>query len=260
MNATDQRYAVVTGAAQGIGLATVEYFVNKGLHVGAFDLNRQALHSLKTRLGDQVEVYSADVTDAYSMQLAFEEFAEFAGGRIDVLVNNAGVLAVGEFGEVDLQAQRRIIDVNIFGVVNSTYAALPYLQRSAAGKVVNVGSASALYGHPLLTTYAASKSAVSNLTEGLHMSLKKQGIRVSEVQPLYVQTSMVDQNIAAWEGLKRSDIKLKPQDVAAAIWRAAHGKRRHVRVGTMTKLFGFLVRIMPNRLAQFIVQTFIRHQ
>lgn len=247
----------ITGAANGIGHATAEYFINRGALVAALDVDGAGLKALQHAFPADVEIFQADVTDSFAMQRAFEELASVTGGRIDILVNNAGILEVGAFGDIPIERQRRVLDINLWGVLNTSWQALPYLKKSRRGRIVNVSSASALYGHPVLTTYAAAKAGVSNLTEGLHLGLQREGIRVSEVQPLYVQTSLTEGKIAEWDGMRETDISVKPEKVAVAIWRSAHGKRRHRRVGWQTKFLAVALRLTPNRMIELFIRRYL---
>lgn len=256
--ARSERIVAITGAANGIGRATARHFIQKGCFVAALDVDGQGLKALQQEFPQQVETFQADVTDSYAMQRAFEELASFCGGRIDVLINNAGVLEVGDFADIPLERQRRVLDINLWGVINSSWQALPYLKKAPAGCIVNISSASALHGHPLLTTYAASKAAVSSLTQGLHMGLSQHGIKVTEVQPLYVQTDMTLGNVDKWDGLENRDIRTSPEKVARAIWQASQQGRRHRRIGAPIKLMAFAMRLLPQRLVEAFLRRYLR--
>jgi len=142
-----------------------------------------------------------------------------SGGRLDVLVNNAGILQSGRFTEIPLADQLRAVDVNVKGVVNGCYLAHPHLAATAGAHVVNLASASAIYGQPELATYSATKFAVRGLTEALDLEWRDDDITVTALWPLFVDTAMTtDVDIASTRSL---GIRLRPEDVAEEVYRAA---------------------------------------
>ena len=170
----------VTGAASGIGRATALTFARHGYRVGAYDIDLGGLASLRDEItsdgGDAVigELYVTDV-DQWSAQM--EAFTG-ESRRLDILVNNAGVLSSGPFEDIPLVAHRRMIDINFYGALTGLHTALPYLRDTAHSQVVNMCSASAIYGQPELATYSATKFALRALTEALELEWRRHGIRV----------------------------------------------------------------------------------
>lgn len=251
----------ITGAASGIGKATALKFAENGWFVGLYDIDEAGLTALAAQIGEHCCYQVMDVSDATSTQAALNHFAKHTNNRLNVLCNNAGVLAVGEFDELSIDTHKRMFDINVFGIINCTHQALPLLKRSSPAQVINMSSASALYGHPLLTAYAASKMAVRSLTEGLEIALEKHGIRVCDIMPMYVKTNMVDDNINHWPGLKAKDIHLTPDQVANAVWQAATGSHKlHHLVGLDTKAFGLLGKFIPSRLTRILVKKTIDYR
>ena len=119
----------ITGAAKGIGAATARLFVNKGWFVGLGDVDEKGLQQMEEELGaENVCCCVMDVTDVESVRKAFEKFAEHTGGKMDTLLNNAGILYAGPFDEISLEQHKRLIDINFFGVVNCAHQAIPYLE------------------------------------------------------------------------------------------------------------------------------------
>ncbi|WP_197382984.1 SDR family oxidoreductase [Mycolicibacterium mengxianglii] len=263
---TNSPSVFITGAAAGIGRATALAFATKGYTVGAYDIDNDGLTSLaeeiRLRHGSVVTGH-LDVTDADEMSQRITEFVEFAGGRLDVMINNAGILLAGRFEDVDLGAQHKEIDINTKGVVNGLYAAFPHLRSTPKSVVVNLCSASAIYGQAELATYSATKFFIRGLTEALDIEWSDYGIRVIAMWPLYVQTAMTH-DIST--GTTRSlGINLTAQDVAAAILAAVAGTRLqktlhqvHFPVGTQTKMMtlgsrfspAWLTRVINKRLAR----------
>jgi NAD(P)-dependent dehydrogenase (short-subunit alcohol dehydrogenase family) len=192
------------------------------------DVDDAGLDALAEALpGDALVTAELDVTDAAGWERVVAATAARTGGRLDVLVNNAGVLAAGPFADLPLARQLRLVDVNLGGVVTGCAAAFPYLQRGSC--VVNLASASALYGQPGLAVYSATKAAVCALTEALDLEWQRHGIRVVDVLPLFVETGMV-REAAEVRSLRTLGVHLTPQDVAAG--RAPRRRRPQPRART----------------------------
>ncbi|HEX2214451.1 MAG TPA: SDR family oxidoreductase [Mycobacterium sp.] len=255
----------ITGAAAGIGRATALTFARKGFLVGGYDIDEVGLKSLADeieRLGASAHTGHLDVTDPDEMSRRVSEFAEATGGRLDVMINNAGILRAGRFEEMDLAGHFKEIDINTKGVVGGLYAAFPYLRQTPNSVVVNLASASAIYGQAELANYSATKFFVRGITEALDIEWNRYGIRVIAMWPLYVQTAMTD-NIKT--GTTDSlGIRLTAQDIADAIVKATDPSwlRRaihqvHFPVGSQTKVLsagsrfspGWLTRLVNKRLA-----------
>jgi NADP-dependent 3-hydroxy acid dehydrogenase YdfG len=260
------RAVFITGAAAGIGRATALTFARNGYTVGGYDIDEVGLKSLADEI-DDLGVGAAitghlDVTDPAEMSERVGEFAK-AAGRLDVMINNAGILLAGRFEDIDVAAHLKEIDINAKGVVNGLHAAFPYLRDTDNSVVVNLSSASAIYGQAELANYSATKFFVRGLTEALDIEWQRYGIRVIAMWPLYVQTAMTDHiRIGTTESL---GIKLTAQDVADAIAKAVEPSRLrraihqvHFPVGSQTKVMAagsrfspaWLTRIANKRLAQ----------
>jgi NAD(P)-dependent dehydrogenase (short-subunit alcohol dehydrogenase family) len=241
------RTMFITGAAAGIGRATATLFAQRGWSVGAYDVDEVGLASLRAELGaERVTTAVLDVTNQAQWTEALEQlFART--GQLDLLVNNAGILASGPFEEIPAALQRKIIDVNVSGVLLGCHSAFPYLRRTPHACVVNLASASAIYGQPSLATYSASKFAVRGLTEALELEWRRHGIRVLDVFPLFVSTGMVRGMNA--KSIGRLGVHLTPDDVARTIYRAATSRsplpRVHWPVGLQSTLSYHLARLSP---------------
>jgi NAD(P)-dependent dehydrogenase (short-subunit alcohol dehydrogenase family) len=250
----------ISGAAAGIGRATALAFARRGYRVGAYDIDLAGLASLReeiTARGGDVAIGQLDVTDAGDWA---QQLAAFTGSsrRLDILVNNAGILSSGRFEEIPLDTQRRIVDVNVCGAMAGLHTAFPYLRDTHGAQVVNLCSASAIYGQPELATYSATKFAVRGLTEALELEWRHYGIRVIAMWPLFVATAMVDG--METRSSKRMGIHLSSEDVAEEIYDATRPSRRflpkvHYPVGRQTKLVAAASQFMPNWAARLLNKT-----
>lgn len=235
--------AFITGAASGIGRATAQLFAARGWRVGLADRDAAGLAALAGELGHGTSAACpCDVTDPESIVAALEGFCGGRAGRLDLLVNNAGVLRIGPFEEMPPAAHRELIDVNAGGVVEALLAAFPLLQR-AGGRVVNIASASASYGSPDYATYSATKMFVRGLSEALDIEWRRHGIHVACVLPAFVATPMIAGRRSG--SMDRLGVQLRPEDVADVVWRAAHGRRLMWHVGWRYRLIRLLSEPLP---------------
>jgi NAD(P)-dependent dehydrogenase (short-subunit alcohol dehydrogenase family) len=252
----NKKAILITGAAAGIGQATARFFAARGWFVGLYDVDEAGVTALAAELGvHNVLAGRLDVTNADEWKAALEAFF-LRTGRLDVLLNNAGILASGPFESIQLERQQRILDVNVKGVLNGCYHALSYLRRTQHSRVINMASASAIYGQPSLASYSASKFAVRGLTEALDLEWQTHGIRVMDVLPLFVQTDMLKD--ARTKAIASLGINLTPEDVAKTVWQAACYKglspRVHWLVGTQTKLIYSLSGLAPDWLNRLVTR------
>jgi NAD(P)-dependent dehydrogenase (short-subunit alcohol dehydrogenase family) len=181
--------AIVTGGASGIGAATAELLTQRGAAVAVLDRDVTPLSA------DPALALQCDVTDNARVQDAVGAVAEQLGG-IDVLVNNAGIGAVGDVAANDDDEWHRVLDVNVVGIARVTRAALPHLCRSAHAAIVNTCSVAAPVGLPQRAVYAASKGAVASLTLAMAADHVREGIRVNAVTPGTADTPWVARLLA----------------------------------------------------------------
>jgi NAD(P)-dependent dehydrogenase (short-subunit alcohol dehydrogenase family) len=186
------RTAVVTGAASGIGLALSRALLNGGVNVLMADSNSIALacavESLSVHAA-QVQHAAVDVTDAEAVQLLVD-FAEARLSRVDFLFNNAGISGVPSVVDASLDDWRRIVDVNLWGVINGIHAVLPLMRRQGGGHIVNIASIAGLLPSPSNVLYTTTKFAVVGLSESLRHDLAADGIAVSVACPGAVATNI----------------------------------------------------------------------
>lgn len=189
MSEFDGLVALVTGAGSGIGLATARALAARGATVAALDLDPSAAAS-------PLLAIVADVTDQRSVDAAVTQIVERAG-KLDVVVNNAGIGAIGTVRDNTDDEWRRVFDVNVLGIVRVMRAVLPHLRASAHGAVVNVCSIAATAGLPQRALYSASKGAVQALTLAMAADHLDDGIRVNCVNPGTADTPWVSRLLAA---------------------------------------------------------------
>ncbi|MBI5552351.1 MAG: SDR family oxidoreductase [Desulfobacterales bacterium] len=236
----------ITGAASGIGKETALLFARKGWFVGAVDVSEAALKQLGEQIGGgNVLLKVADVTRPESLRQAAAAVGQRTGGRLDILFNNAGTLAMGHHQTIALEKQRGIVEVNLLGVLNGIAVCLDLLKGTAGARIINMSSASALYGTPELAVYSATKAAVKALTEALNIEFEPLGIHVCDIMAPFVRTPMIVQAAVAATSVKRLGIHLRPQEVAHVVWQAAHGKKLHWEVGFMMRLLRWAVMLFP---------------
>ncbi|WP_198598165.1 SDR family oxidoreductase [Blastococcus atacamensis] len=246
---------LVTGAGRGIGRAVAERFLDAGWRVGLFDVDPAAVADVAA--GRPNAVHGAlDVRDEAQWGSALGRFCP--DGTLDVLVNNAGVLASGPFAGIDAGTHRRQVDVNVTGVVLGALTGHEYLARAQSGLLLNLCSASALYGQPTLATYGATKAAVKSLTEALDLEWRADGVRVRSLLPLFVDTEMVTRDGAGMAPVKNLGVHLTPADVATAAWRVVHERlplprSPHRTVGRQTRVLAVASSVSPDWLNRLVV-------
>ena len=248
----EHKRILITGAAAGIGRATAQAFLDAGWFVGAFDVDEIGVRAWADAAGpERACAGRLDVTDHEQWRSAIARFEAAAGG-LDVLLNNAGVLVDGAFEAQDAEAHRRLVEVNVTGTMNGCHAARAALTASG-GRVINLSSASALFGQPYLASYSASKFAVRGLTEALRVEWAPAGVQVCDVMPLFVRTAMVDK-MTEVPALRRLGVQLTPEDVARVIMRAATARRPrlHYTVGFRTAALKQMLRFSPDRIAAVV--------
>jgi NAD(P)-dependent dehydrogenase (short-subunit alcohol dehydrogenase family) len=195
---TDKR-ALVTGAAQGLGRAVAELFLERGARVVLTDIDGDLLEKTVANLGDAAHGVLSDVTKEDQVASAVQAAVDHLGG-LDIAVNNAGI----EIGKPLVQQTEeefdRLMSINVKGVFFGIKHETPALAASGGGNIVNMSSVAGLGGVPLLGSYCASKAAVLRLTETAAVELRDAGIRVNAVCPSFVQTDMVARLVSPFEG------------------------------------------------------------
>jgi NADP-dependent 3-hydroxy acid dehydrogenase YdfG len=245
-----QRANFITGAAAGIGAATARLFAHNGWRVGASDVDARGLEALVAELGvERCSAHVADVRDFAALHAAVRAFADTTGGRLDALFANAGVLFMGPHEQIGRAQKDLLVDVNVRGVLHTFDAAFAHLKRTPGAHAVAMCSTSAEYGAPEHAVYSATKFFVRGLTEALDIEWRRHGVQVSAIYVAYVQTGMVFDAPVKPASIERLGVKVRPEQVAEAAWRAVHGNRSHWRVGIDARLFNLATRLLGSRMA-----------
>lgn len=253
VQADGRRAIFITGAASGIGLATARRFAEGGWFVGLADIDSKGLTAALETIGAaNGAVLRLDVRDRGAWRRELAAFAKLTGGRLDVLLNNAGVAKGGYLegqtpAEVDLQ-----VDVNLKGVLNGCQAGFDLLAATPGALVVNVGSVASVIAPPRMSVYAATKFAVRGLSEALDAEFSRVGVGVRCIMPWFTDTPLLDK--ARFNGNEDLRVSLRDEkmpiypvkDVSDAIWAAVHGKPRlHHFVGAQARQIGLFSRLLP---------------
>jgi NADP-dependent 3-hydroxy acid dehydrogenase YdfG len=220
MSTTENKVIAITGASSGIGEATAKLLAQKGFRVvlGARRIDRLAAIAAEIRSkGDEAEYRALDVTNLEDMQ-AFVEFAKDKFGRLDVVVNNAGLMPLSKLEALKIDEWNRMIDVNIRGVLHGIAAALPLFKQQHSGQFVNISSTGGHNVYPTAAVYCATKFAVWAISEGLRQ--ESTGIRVTVISPgpteSELPSTITDAEAAEWVGEFRKAI-IPADAVARAI-------------------------------------------
>ena len=218
----NDKVIVVTGASAGLGLAFARLLIAKGAQVFGLSRRRETLEAIRDELGERFHPLPCDVTDEVQVKMAFEA-VEREAGRLDVLVNNAGL---GKFGPVDAMPSEHWtvqMETNLGGVFRCTREAVPLMKRQNArdgfgGHIVNIASIAGLIGNPQLSAYNATKFGLRGFSEALMKELRSDGIKVTCICPGSVGTNFAD--IAGTRGAANP---MRAEDIAATVAHVLEG-------------------------------------
>ena len=220
---TDEKVVLVTGASSGIGAEIARYLASNGSRVMIGARRKERLDALAHEIegeGGIVIARALDVTDRADVA-GFAQDAMAAWGRIDVLVNNAGVMPLSMMTSLLVDEWDRMIDVNIRGVLNGVAAVLPIMTAQGAGQIINIGSVGALSVAPTAAVYCATKFAVRAISDGLRQELDT--IRVTCINPGVVESELADHitdPVAADAMRTYRAVALQPDVIARAVHNA----------------------------------------
>ena len=227
MKKLEGKVAVVTGGAMGNGLGIVNVFLKKKKKVAILDYSEkltETVENLKNN-GQEVLGYEVDIRDYQKVKEAVEDIKN-KYGKIDILINNAGVCRLEKFTDMDDSLRDFHFDINIKGTWNVTKACLPYIKETKNGSIVNLSSVTGpMVADSGEVAYATTKSAILGFTKSLAAELVEEGIRVNAIMPGYIMTPMV-------EGMANETDKNNPKAVVEGIAKGIPMKR----LGTIEEL------------------------
>jgi short-subunit dehydrogenase len=254
---SDNCVIVITGASSGIGRATAELFARRGWRVGLIargDTGLRAAREDVEALGAKAEIVQADVVDLAALESAAGHF-ERTLGPIDVWVNCAGNGTYGRFLDTPADQFRRVTDVTYLGTVHGTRVALQLMLPRDHGCIINICSAVAYHGMPLLSSYSGAKHAVRGFGQSICAELAQEGsrVRLTTIFPPAVNTPFFKHAISHMGRPGRPIPPVyQPEIVADAVYLAAVTKRREMPLSFTTVLFSIGVRIVPGLIAKAI--------
>ncbi len=255
----DGRVVLIAGGSRGLGLVMARGFAREGARLALLARDVEALErgrdSIYEEVGDaQVEIFPCDVTDERAATKAIEDVvARF--GRLDVLVNDAGIMQVGPFERMGRDDFERAMAVHMWGPLFLMQAAIPHMRRQRAGRIVNISSIGGEVAIPHMAPYAASKFALTGLSDALRAELSRDGIRVTTVCPGLMRTGSHVK--ARFRGAARREfawfsnlaaipgVSLDAERAAAQIIEACRHGDRHLTVGVPARIVEVLDTLAP---------------
>jgi NAD(P)-dependent dehydrogenase (short-subunit alcohol dehydrogenase family) len=240
------KVVVITGGGQGIGAATASALSRLGARVVIGDLDQ--VKAEKTAGEVDAEALPLDVTDIRGFTEFLDE-VERRHGRIDVLINNAGIMPLSELEAESDAMTRRQLEINLHAVIHGTREAMKRMRPRRSGHIVNVASFAGKAGFPGAATYCATKHAVVGLSEAVHLELHGSGVHVSCVMPAIVRTEL-----ASGLGEAKLFKSSRPEDVADAIVSTLRKPRFDVFVPRSVGTMGKLTRLLPRRAGEALAR------
>ncbi|BBX45085.1 SDR family oxidoreductase [Mycobacterium cookii] len=242
-SAVADKVVAITGGARGIGLATATVLQGLGAKVAIGDIDRVAVKESSSQLGLQVG-RRLDVTDRRSFT-DFLDAVEERLGPLDVLINNAGVIAVGSAVDEADAITRRLLDVNIYGVILGTKLASQRMLPRGHGHVINIASLASVVPTEGIATYCATKHAVLGYTDTVRMENRGSGVHFSAIMPTLTNTEMID-GVGHAKGLRNAE----PNDVARAVAAVIAKPKPRVPVPPSIGRVVAGQRLMPQRMRE----------
>lgn len=240
------KVVVITGGGQGIGAATASALSRLGAKVVIGDLDQ--VRAEKTAGELDAEALPLDVTDIGGFTEFLDE-VERRHGRIDVLINNAGIMPLARLEEEPDATTRAQLEINLHAVIHGTREAMKRMRPRRSGHIVNVASFAGKAGFPGAATYCATKHAVVGLSEAVHLELHGSGVHVSCVMPAIVRTEL-----ASGLGEAKLFKSSRPEDVADAIVSTLRKPRFDVYVPRSVGSMGKLTRLLPRRFGEALAR------
>ena len=236
-----EKVALVTGAGSGVGKADAELLASEGARVILTDVNIAAGEAVAQNIGEAAEFVSQDVSSEKDWQALIEKI-EKDYGRLDILINNAAILEMGDVISASYESWQRIFRINADSVFLGIKAALPLLEKSGGGSIINMSSSSALLGMPHFAAYGAAKAAVRGLSQSVAVYCQKSGnrVRCNTIHPDGIITPMTEEmakkagNVKLAEPERTIPFICMPEEVAKLVLFLASDDSRHINGATLT--------------------------
>ncbi len=252
------RVAIVTGGASGIGRALCQELSQRGAHVLVTDINLDGagqVASAVTQSGGRAGAAHLDVTKADDVRTTIKDTVS-SHGQLDFMFNVAGICMVGEVRDMDLEQWRRIMDVNLWGVIYGTMAAYQVMVEQGCGHILNMGSADGLIPFPMMTAYATTKAAIIEFSTSLRKEAAGLGVRVSVACPGSIRTPMHDHSMLVTQLRDQETLRerfstqydflaMNADDCARAILRGVERNQGIIVVTAFARLLWWLYRLNP---------------
>lgn len=215
----ENKVAIITGGAGGIGLAAVKRFLEEGAKVAIVDYDKQQGEKIEAELGENVAFFAVDVSKLADVKEMIEQVVD-RFGKIDILINNAGITRDATLVKMSEEDFEKVIQINLNGVYYCTQAVAPHMIAQGSGKIISTSSVSGVYGNFGQTNYAATKAAIIGMTKTWAKELGRKGINVNAVAPGFTATPMVEKMpekvLQQMEGITSLQRLGKPEDIANA--------------------------------------------
>jgi len=248
MKRLDQKSALITGAARGIGRAFAEAYIREGAQVAIADIDIERARASAVELGDAAIAIEMDVTRQSSIDAAVAETAA-AFGQIDILINSAALFTAAPFVEIEREDYARVFDVNVAGTIFTMQAVAQHMiERGIKGRIINMASQAGRRGEPLVAVYCATKAAVISLTQSAALNLIKYGINVNAISPGVVDGELWDRVDAFYAKLENKKSGQKKKEVGAGV--------PHGRMGNAQDLTGMAVFLASEEADYVVGQTY----
>ncbi|MBA4368281.1 MAG: NAD(P)-dependent oxidoreductase [Desulfobacterium sp.] len=266
MSIFHKKVCIITGAAAGIGKALCEQLAKEGAIVVATDMNEDALKRTVKGIcdrGGQCSAAVVNVTDYDVFKKCIEDTVN-QEGKLDYLFNNAGIGFAAEIQDTEIEHWRKVLDVNLNGVIYGSLCAYKIMAKQGFGHIVNLSSVEGLIPFPLTASYVVSKFAVLGLSQSMWVEGRDLGIKVSAVCPGFVKTDIFD--VTPMIGLVREKVMaaqskwikfgVTPEKCAEIILKGVEKDKAIIPVTFLAKFFWFLARINPIFVLNAIVKDF----
>ncbi|MCG8668245.1 MAG: SDR family oxidoreductase [Pseudomonadales bacterium] len=266
MKNLNNKVVAITGAGAGIGRALAIGFAKHGSHLALGDINQSGLEETQRLLNQypvKVSIHQVDVRSKENL-FQFAEDTVTEHGKVNVLINNAGITLQKQFSSHTIEDLERVIDINLYGVIYGCKAFLPHLRKADGAHIINMSSMAGFMGLPVQSSYCTTKAAVKAFSESLYTELKCEGIGVTSVHPGAIKTDIMKATLNESDDIetarKTMDLAMKfalPVDVAAnKIINAVLKNKQRLLIGKDSIFFEIFKRVLPTSSQKLMAYAF----